>query len=411
MNRFVLCFVCASALLALVEAANKVGHPVAFVPGIMGVLLHAKAENIPKDHVPLFCPRNHKEFPIWFNAAFDFNIKCFRHYLKMNYTAATNQWVGTQGVTVTVPKEGTMFAVDILDAETTKLAKYLHKFIVALEDHGYMDGVNMTACGYDWRKLPDQEWANKCRGYIEKMVQSTGKKAIFIGHSMGGPYSYYVLRTAPAGWVEKYIYKYITPSPAWMGAPRALDAMFSGLGHLLPSVLSDLFAPLARSIPAIWFLLPWSEAFDGIAAVKTPANTYSWREVTKILSLEGLDQADAKMKYVRDVFDSFNNYEEMPNVPMITTFATDMDTLYTLVFKEELSKQDPEGDWKHPDQLHGAGDDTVPESSLKYVTDKWMKKYPDRNITFVRLSEVDHTTIVTSDEFIKLTLDEAFNDY
>ena len=45
------------------------------------------------------------------------------------------------------------------------------------------------------------------------------------------------------------------------------------------------------------------------------------------------------------------------------------------------------------------------------ITDKWMKKYPDRNITYVRLSEVDHTTIVSSDVFINLVLDEAFNDY
>jgi len=406
-----LCFLCVLTLLSLVKATNTVGHPIAYVPGIVGVVLHAKAENIPKHEVPLLCPRNHKEFPIWFNAAFDFDISCFRHYMQMNFSEATNEWVNTQGVTITVPKEGTMFAVDILDAETTNLAKYLHKFIVAFKDHGYVDGVNMTACGYDWRQLPSEEWAKKCRGYIEKMVESTGKKAIFIGHSLGGPYSYYVLRTAPAGWAEKYIHKYITPSPAWVGSPTAFVSLFNGLGSMLPSIISEQFAPLARNIPAIWFLFPWSEAYKGTPAVITPHNTYSWDQVAEVLTILGLENTDLKLKSARDVLSQFNNYEEMPNVPMITTFSTDIDTTYTLVFEEDLKKQDPVGDWKHPTKVHGAGDDTVPEFSLKYVTDKWMNKYPDRNITYVRLSEIGHTNIVQKDVFINLVLHEAFNDF
>jgi len=411
MKAFVFCFICALTLLSTVKAVNTVGHPIAVVPGIIGTALHAEAKNIPKDRVPLFCPRNHKEFPIWVNVQFDFEVSCFRDYIKTDYIAENDTWQDTPGVTVTVPKEGTTFAIDILDAETTKIAKYFHQFIKTFEGLGYKDGINITGCGYDWRHLPTQEWAKKCRGYIEKMVESSGKKAIFIGHSMGGPYSYYVLQTAPKGWCEKYIHKYITPSPAWMGAPRALDAMFTGLGNMIPEVLSNLFAPLSRSIGAVWFLLPWSDAFKGIVGVKTPQNSYSYDEVVKVLTIMGINDADVKYKSSRAAFAPFNDYEEMPNVDVITTFGTDLETMHTLVFKEELSKHDPEGDWKHPDHLNGPGDGTVPQVSLEYATNKWMKKYPDRNITYVKVTNTDHHQIVMDAPFSELVLNEAFNDY
>jgi len=287
-----------------------------------------------------------------------------------------------------------------------------YNFIVAFKEHKYVEGVNMTACAYDWRQLPTEEWAEKCRGYIEKMVKTSGKKAIFIGHSMGGPYSYYVLRTAPSGWVEKYIHRYITPSPAWLGAPAGFVSVFNGLSNEFPPALGDYFAPMARNIPALWFLFPWSDAYKDIPAVKTPKNTYYWNEIVKILTMLGIEQADLKLKSVLDVFSRLNSYEEMPNVPMITTFATDLKTAYTYVFKEELTKQDPMGKWMQPkEELYGAGDATVPDFSLKYATDKWMKKYPHRNITYVDASGIDHSNIVLTDKFFNMILDEAFHDY
>jgi len=411
MRVFVLSVVCALALFSLVKATNTVGHPIAIVPGIIGTALHAEANNIPKTHIPLFCPRNHKEFSVWVNLLFDFDIKCFRHYLKLNYSAETDTWEDTPGVTVTVPKEGTMFAIDVLDEETTKLIKYFRNFKEAFENLGYQDGVNMTACGYDWRHTPSEEWAAKCRGYIEKMVESSGKKAILIGHSMGGPYSYYLLRSAPSGWVEKYIHKYITASPAWMGATRALDAMFTGVGHMLPAVLSDLFAPLARTIAGLWFLLPWKDAYQDIPIVKTPNNSYTSDDMVKVLTLQGLADVDLKYKSARSIFTKFNNFDMLPNIPVITSYGTDLDTMHTLVFDEELTPHDPDADWKHPDHLYGSGDGTVPEISLSYATNKWKKLYPDRNITYFKVVNTSHIDIVTHEPFINMVINEAFNDY
>jgi len=93
MKVFVVCFVCALTLFSVVKARNSVGHPIAVVPGIMGTILHATAENIPKDHIPSFCPRNHKEFPAWFNPAFDFNAKCFSFYLINYFTDSDDEYI------------------------------------------------------------------------------------------------------------------------------------------------------------------------------------------------------------------------------------------------------------------------------------------------------------------------------
>lgn len=412
MNFFVLAFVCALTFFSFVKADNAVGHPIAVVPGIIGTALHGEANNIPKEYLPTFCPRNHKEFSIWVNLGFDFNIKCFRHYMEMHYNSTTNTWGNTPGVTITVPQEGTMHAVDIIDGETTGLIEYFHPLIKALEARGFQDGVNMSACGYDWRHLPTPEWANKCRGYIERMVKSSGKKAILIGHSMGGPFSYYVLKTAPEGWVSKYIHKYVTAAPAWMGAPRALDALFTGLGDRLPSVLGDLFAPLSRSIPGVWFLFPWDAAFNGIPAVKTPGNTYSYKDVPKILNISGLQDTQRKYDSAREIFAKFNNYEWMPEVPVISVYGVGRATMMTLIFKDELKQHAPEEDWKHPsDYNKAAGDGTVPDISAGFVTNNWMKKYPDRNITIVKTDDTTHQKIVMEEPFIGIIVNEVFHDY
>ena len=331
--------------------------------------------------------------------------------MKTNFSAETGEWLDTKGVTITVPKEGTMFAIDVLDGETTKLIKYFRSFINAFEERGYQDGVNMTACGYDWRHVPGEEWAKKCRGYIEKMVESSGKKAILVATSMGALNSYFLLRSAPEGWVEKYIFKYITPSPAWMGAPRAVDAMFTGVGDYVPSIIGNIFASLARTIPGVWFLLPWCDAFTDVPIAKTPEKTYFCDDVPNILAAQGIVDANLKYKYTRAAFSAYNNFDWMPNVPMITMYSTDLDTINTLVFNQELSHHDPDGDWQHPDYVRGPGDGTVPEVSLSYATNKWRKMYPERNITYVKLSKINHQEIVTKPEFINLMLDEAFHNY
>jgi len=407
-----LCFVCALTLLSLVKADNAIGHPIAIVPGIVGTMLHSEAKNIPKDRVPLLCPRNKKEFPIWFNVLFDIDVSCFSHYIRTDYIPENDTWPNTPGVTVTVPKEGTTFAIDILDEETTKVAKYFHDTLVTLKNLGYQDGVNLTACGYDWRLKPTEEWAVKCRGFIEKMVESSGKKAILLSHSMGGPYSYYVLRTAPSGWAEKYIHKYITACPPWMGATAALDATFTGIGHDVPEIINYLFAPLTRFFAGLWYLFPWKEAYKDTPVVKTPSKTYYSDDVPEFLAEKGLSDTELKFKSSRSVFTAFNGYDMMPNVDVITTFPRTRKTRTTLVFNEEPKKQGPEDSWKHPDDyLYGVGDGTVPDFSLTYATDKWMQMYPDRNITYFEVWNTTHSDIITHEPFVKMLIDEAFNDY
>ena len=73
---------------------------------------------------------------------FVFEQRCFRHYVSLSYNATTNEWVGTPGVKITIPKEGTMYAMEILDGETTGLIKYFHGLVEALKERGFQDGVN-----------------------------------------------------------------------------------------------------------------------------------------------------------------------------------------------------------------------------------------------------------------------------
>jgi len=245
--------------------------------------------------------------------------------------------------------------------------------IKALEAIGYVDGENLLGGGYDWKSLPTNEWLGKMKDLIEGAVKKSNSKAIVVGHSMGGPYSYYFLKQMGDEWVSRYVYMYVPMAPAYMGAVKALDDMLEGFDHNVP-IAGKYFAPLMRHIPSIYFLLPWKEAFKGMVLATTPSKTYTFDMLEEFLNAGNASFVKGKLASTQgEFYKRCQNYSVLPNIPVRAFYSYGKDTPISLSFSSDIKPHDPDGEWESFTRVNGDGDGLIPFPSLVYATDKWMK--------------------------------------
>ncbi|CAE8585992.1 unnamed protein product, partial [Polarella glacialis] len=110
------------------------------------------------------------------------------------------------------------------------------KFIESAAAIGYHSGNLKLAC-YDWRlsfnNLEKRDgYYSHLRRSIEQLVQSTGEKAVVIGHSMGASVWIHFMQwvTVAAGetWVATHIHAFVPLAGALLGAVGPLGALLSG---------------------------------------------------------------------------------------------------------------------------------------------------------------------------------------
>jgi phospholipid:diacylglycerol acyltransferase len=158
---------------------------------------------------------------------------------------------------------------------------------------GY-DESNMSMEAYDWRmSYPQLEQRDgrftKLKKNIEAFVETSGEKAVLIGHSMGGPCAFFFLvwvsKSKEEGgggggdaWVEQYIHSYINLAGPMLGLPKATAALLSGemkdtnILSTFGSILESLFGRKKRhelfsSWGSLWGMIPkGGDAIWGVAA-------------------------------------------------------------------------------------------------------------------------------------------------
>jgi len=383
MNRVVLGLFAFCGLVAVCAGQVKQCkemHPVVLIPGIMGTVINANGDFSGNTDLPKECPNHLNDQLMWIDFLEVVNYKCLRYYFRSDYNPNTGKWEQIPGIDFIVPKWGSTYAVDVLapGALTEKLIPYYRKMIKALEAIGYVDGENLLGGGYDWKSLPTNEWLGKMKDLIEGAVKKSNSKAIVVGHSMGGPYSYYFLKQMGDEWVSRYVYMYVPMAPAYMGAVKALDDMLEGFDHNVP-IAGKYFAPLMRHIPSIYFLLPWKEAFKGMVLATTPSKTYTFDMLEDLLNAGNLSNVEGKMAATQGVFyNQYKNYDSFPKVPIRAFVGKGVDTVVQLKFKQDITPHDPDGSWESiSSRINGDGDGTVPIQSLTYVLDKWKNSGAD----------------------------------
>ena len=276
---------------------------------------------------------------------------------------------------------------------------------------GYVNGQDLLAATYDWRDPANPAWQQRAVRLIEEAVNRTGQRAVVIGHSMGGPYGYYLLQRQPKQWLDRYVEVYVAAGPAWMGAPTAVAAVFAGLDDAVP-FLGMPFAKVARRIPALYALLPKAEAFPSdFVLLKTPSKEYHVSDLADALLELGLPNPKERLRIATQPFAPWNDrYDGIPQFAVHQVYTTDLSTLGTMSFKNDF-KYHPEGDegeWDPPTYHFIEGDGTVPATSLEYPLAKWRAAGADVRTT--KLHNVDHVHIVSNPKFIDIILGYACNN-
>jgi phospholipid:diacylglycerol acyltransferase len=169
----------------------------------------------------------------------------------------------------------------------------------ALSDVGYTPR-NLHMASYDWRLSPDvleerDAFFSFTVARIEALYRANGKRVVLVSHSMGAIITNYLIHFAEAhqgkGWVDKHIEAVASAGGAWLGAPKALSMLTSGLvADVMPifglvvdqaGLIADAgdLASMGRTIGSGATLLPkggsrlWNEAVDGAGPLVQPTFT------------------------------------------------------------------------------------------------------------------------------------------
>lgn len=403
MGNLVRCLV-ALALLACLSTADQCDgrHPVVLIPGILGTVLHADLDLPTREGLPDQCPHHFTDQPIWIDVGQTINYKCFKNYFASSYDRDAGVWKRMEGINFTIPKWGKVFPVDELapGAVTGKLIPYFHGIIKKLTALGYVDGVNMTGAGFDWKDVPSDEWVARVKDLVETVVANNGGcPAVLIAHSMGCPFSYYFMMKMGEEWVKKNVHMFIPTSPAWMGAVKALDVMIAGLDYNVP-LAGKYFAPLLRHIPTVWLLLPWEDAYPNIPLATTPSKTYYFADLVQLLNDGNATDVEGKLKATRGLFEQWGrNYAKPPPVPVRAFVGHGKNTVISFKFKKDIVPHDPEGVWDTPTRIKGDGDGTVPYQSLVYATEKWAKM-EGRDVKTFFYDKMGHVPLLRDSDII-----------
>lgn len=136
--------------------------------------------------------------------------------------------------------KGVNFLTDIANIKVG--ASYVFAPVIKLlKGYGYVKGLNLDACPYDWRVPPStleerDGYFTKTMERIERMVeQCGGKPVVLLCHSMGGKCGHYLLNFVietkgpdeGRQWLDQHIHTYMPLGAAHIGVPAILATTFS----------------------------------------------------------------------------------------------------------------------------------------------------------------------------------------
>jgi len=283
--------------------------------------------------------------------------------------------------------------------------------IKKFESVGYVDTETLFGACFDWTTIPTGEWIGDLKNLIEyAYAKNNNSQVVLIAHSMGCPYSYYFLMKMGAEWMSKYLYMYVPMAPAWMGSPKALDMMLEGLDRDLP-IAGKYFAPLFRHLPCVWFLFPVAEAYTGQILAYSPSKTYRYDQIKDLLNDGNASYVDGKLRSTQGKFLSdIKYYDEVPNIPVHIFLSHGKDTLISLKFDKDITPHQPDESWESCTRILGDGDETVPTSSLRYVSDKWINEKKATNVDVHDYEGRSHVGLIQDDTVIKDVLNLFYNN-
>jgi pimeloyl-ACP methyl ester carboxylesterase len=228
------------------------------------------------------------------------------------------------------------------------------------ENAGWKSYENIFGLPYDWRfglTLPQSYW-NNVTSFIESTVQTTGEKAVLVGHSMGGFYIHnFLSRVTTPEWRAKYIDSAILIAPSVGGAGPAFGALWT---RTFP------FGGFLGSFDALEWIggldihMPNLEIYADTVIYKGPnGETRTGKEVRDLLFEKGkISGGSAKL------FDS--------QVPFFSKAPATLDVPVSIVYNSKLSTTIGIDQTSGTDEyFYGEGDNYVNKEAIEWICANW----------------------------------------
>jgi len=274
-------------------------------------------------------------------------------------------------VEVRIPDWGRVTSIDPLSYELGSIIRMYGKSMDSLQSLGYEDCKTLFVAAYDWRQMPTEQWKNDVRELIEKAVNSTGKKAVIVSHSMGCPFSYMTLMSQSFEWRQKYIHHYVPISPVWVGTNIIPFTMITNKILNLTIRPFNALGKIFRFIQGTYLLNPSYFYRPDVLIAKTDINIYTARNLSVLLERAGVKNAEALVRYPQE---QLYQYEyEHPGIPITTIWSTGANTVgpFRWYKDSQVGVDEP-----IPEFIEGDG--LVPHDSLTFAFKVWSNsKYAD----------------------------------
>lgn len=392
-------------LLSKVQKCDKDKQfPVVLVPGLLSSVVEGKLTGIP-ENVTLphkSCKRTTKDWSVFWakpGKLLPKKFDCLCSYLSMEFEPITGASWNKPGVELRIPKFGSLYSLDrVVPSGASKcLSDVYHRIIKHLKKAGFVEGETLFGAPYDWRRFPHAEWMNATVALIESAVNSTGRRAVVVSHSMGGPYTYELLMSKPQAWRNKYIEHWIPISPVLSGTPLAIYAMLARSLPILPKYLSDI-ATIATNAEEQYYLLPKRQYGNGNETfIKTNKRRYTQEDFPELLERIGVKHGPTLVKKAQAFVDSTGLKHPGVRVSVLVSKGLPTIEAGSYLFDSDLGKTTPI-------PIFGDGDGVVTTTGLTQVAKAWMADPLMGNMTQLKTIKalgVNHLSILYAKEVKK----------
>lgn len=286
----------------------------------------------------------------------------------------------------------------------------LTELVAALEKMGYRDGDTMHGAPYDIRyaaPIPGQTsqvysaYYQEFMELVETAFEKHGnKKAILLGHSLGGMVALEFVRNTPMAWRSKYIKRLILVAPTLStGFIGPVTNLASGPDNLLyiPTATALSLRPMWRSFEASIINFPSPKVYGDAPIVITKQRNYTAYDVEDFLTDIGFAEG---MEPFRRRTVAKMNYLEAPMVPLTCINGVGSQTPKQAVYWE--------GDFDVlPEMVYGDGDGDISLASM-LAFDEEMRRQTGQNGQFksIKLDKAGHGSILTDEWSLQRVMQE-----